>query len=377
MRAFDVLVVGGGPGGSTAARFLRKAGLSVGVLDRASFPRVKLCAGWLSRPVWDALEIRPDDYPRGLWAWERCHVHFGGRAHAIRARGYFIRRYEFDDYLLSTSGAEVVKHPVKTIDRDGDDYVIDGAYRARYLVGAGGTHCPVARALFPRKPRRPVGAQELEFEHPIDAIASYRAGGDGEPELLLHSDLRGYSWNIPKSGWLNVGTGTMDAKAVRTAWADARAAFLDAGHLPPDAERALDRAKGHSYYLFDPAHLDDAADGNALLVGDALGLAQPLTAEGILPAILSGRMAAEAIVDGDPASYPDRLRGHEVLRDYELIYRLREAGASLRGKGGGPGLPRPKAIDRLGQAAVAHGFAWLFSGRPLPGGPIKSLFGRR
>ena len=71
--------------------------------------------------------------------------------------------------------------------------------------------------------------------------------------------------------------------------------------------------KGHTYYLFDPAHLDGAAPGpdatgaGVLLCGDGLGLAQPLTAEGILPAVLSGRLAAEAILAGAPASYPARL----------------------------------------------------------------------
>ncbi len=69
--------------------------------------------------------------------------------------------------------------------------------------------------------------------------------------------------------------------------------------------------KGHTYYLFDPAHLEGAVragtDGQAgavLLCGDSLGLAQPLTAEGILPAVLSGRLAAEAILAGAPAELP-------------------------------------------------------------------------
>ena len=76
----DAIVVGGGPAGSTCARFLVRAGLRVAVLDRAAFPRVKLCAGWLSAPVWDALEMSPRAYPAGLWEWNRCHVAYrGGR----------------------------------------------------------------------------------------------------------------------------------------------------------------------------------------------------------------------------------------------------------------------------------------------------------
>ena len=73
--------------------------------------------------------------------------------------------------------------------------------------------------------------------------------------------------------------------------------------------------------------------------GDSLGLAQPLTAEGILPAIVSGRLAAEAILAGDPASYPARMHAHPVIADYRRIARLRRAiaglGVGARGTNGG------------------------------------------
>lgn len=381
MPNFDAVVVGGGPAGSAAARVLVDGGLRVAVLDRATFPRVKLCAGWLSVPVWDVLERNPENYPGSLWPWERCHVQFGGRRHTVRARGYFIRRYEFDDWLLGESGAEVIQHSVRSVERDGADWIIDGQYRARFLIGAGGTHCPVARALFGKKPKRPVGVQELEFEAGADQVAATRVGYDGEPELLLHEDLRGYSWNIPKSEWLNVGCGTLAAGEVREAWARARDFFQGQEHLPKVAETALDKAKGHSYYLFHPGHLVDCERDGAVLVGDSLGLAQPLTAEGILPAILSGRLAAEAILDGEPHTFAPRMKAHPVIADYTLLFKIREAGASLRkpSNGGGRGRVRvrpPQRLVQLSHSAVAAGFAWMFSGRPLPGRPLVRMLGR-
>ena len=343
------------------------------ILERATFPRVKLCAGWLSVPIWDILELSPSDYTGSLWEWNTCHVHYGGAHHKIRSRGYFIRRYEFDEFLLRRSGAEVIEdYAVKRIERDGDQWVINGEHRARYLVGAGGTHCPVARGLFGAKPRAPVGVQEREFQTDADSIATSRVGADGEPELLLHDDLKGYAWNVPKTEWLNVGCGTTDAREVRAAWTDARGFFEGAGHLPDSASPSLDHMKGHSYYLFDPAHLDDCyhADG-AFLVGDALGLAQPLTAEGILPAVLSGRVCAEAILDAQPATYPGRLRASPVVGDYTLLYRLREAGSALKGRSrstGGRALKPPRFVGDLSKKAVANAFAWMFSGRRVPAG---------
>jgi flavin-dependent dehydrogenase len=436
---YDVVIVGGGPAGSTCARFLTRGGARVAVIDRADFPRVKLCGGWLSTPIWEALGITPRDYSGGLWEWNACHVRFGGVDRTIACRGWFIRRFELDDFLLRQCGAElrlgVTVQEIRRADVDAEpesqeggaghrDHPTGGPWsvagvRARHLVGAAGTHCPVARLLAPPRPMGPVGVQEHEFRADAGAIARSRVGGDGEPELLLHDDLSGYSWNVPKTDWINVGSGTVDPTQVRAAWRRARARFCDAGHVPAESAHQLEpkAMKGHSYYLYDPAHLDGAArvdeggNGGAYLIGDSLGLAQPLTAEGILPAVISGRLLAEAILAGDPASYPARLRAHPVLRDYQRIHGLREVAGALRRTGRSrSSAPAPARSDsasaspepspspeqpdsrspapepagssspfvsatpspaaalaaRLGGRAVASGFAWMFSGASIP-----------
>jgi flavin-dependent dehydrogenase len=378
MLVRDVIVIGGGPAGSTCARVLAKAGLHVAVVDRAQFPRVKLCSGWLSPTIWDVLEMSPYDYPGGRWEWRTCHVRYGGEERAIPCHGWFIRRFEFDDFLLRTSGAELhLGVPVGEIARDGDGLWSVAGLRARHLVGAGGTHCPVARLCEPPRPMGPVGVQEHEFRADPVAVARTRLGRDGEPELLLHDDLSGYSWNVPKTDWLNVGSGTVDPKGVRAAWQIARETFRTAGHLPSDTDGALDAMKGYSYYLYHPEHLrgatrvDADGKGGAYLVGDSLGLAQPITAEGILPAVLSGCLLAEAIVAGEPASYPARLADHPVLADYQRVFRLRETASSLRRRFS-QNSPAPAAapskdfLSRKSRHAVSKGFAWLFSGARLP-----------
>ena len=366
---FDVAIIGGGPAGSTCARALVLGGARVVLLDRAPFPRVKLCAGWLSPAIWDVLQLAPREYPRGLWEWRVCHVHYQGADHAIPGQGWFIRRFEFDDYLLRRSGAELrLDVHVKQLERDADGrWTIalpdGGAIRARYVVGAGGTHCPVARMLAPERPRRAVGVQELELPADPAAVARTRLGRDGEPELLLFDGASGYGWNVPKSDWLNVGCGTLDAGAVRGAWRVTHDHLRAAGHLPPEAETALEHIKGHSYFLYDPAHLGAASRDGALLVGDALGLAHPITAEGILPAAVSGRVAAEAILAGDPDGYAARLARHEVIADYRRVHRLVAAASKLKRRAAA----RPAGLpSRAGRYAVARGFGWLFSGAKLP-----------
>ena len=363
---YDVAIVGGGPAGSTCARALVARGLRVVVIDRSVFPRVKLCAGWLSPAIWDELELSPKQYSRGLWEWSTCHVHFRGKDHAIRGKGWFIRRFEFDEFLLARAGAELRRGHVKQIERDARDNrwslaMPDGTtIRARYLVGAGGTHCPVARMLAPKRNRRALGVQELELQTDRAAVERTRLGRDGEPELVLFDDVGGYGWNVPKSDWLNVGCGTLDASAVHDAWKVTQDHLRAANHIPQEVEPELEHLKGHSYFLYDPVHLERAAQDNALLVGDSLGLAHPVTGEGILPAVVSARVAAEAILADDVASYPARLARHEVIADYRRVHRIVGAMGKLKRRTASSG------SSTFGRSAVAHGFGWMFSGSKLP-----------
>jgi flavin-dependent dehydrogenase len=388
---YDVLIIGGGPAGSSCARGLTAGGASVAIVDRAVFPRMKLCGGWVSGRIWDALELAPREYPGGLWEWHTCHVHHRGESRAVPCHGWFIRRFELDDFLLGRSGAALhLGVDVRDIARDEQGLWSIEGLRGRHLVGAGGTHCPVARLWPPPRRNGPVGAQENEFAADRAAIARARIGGDGEPELYLHDDLDGYSWNVPKTDWLNLGSGTADPKLARRAWQTARAHFSAAGHLPDPAPRELDSMKGHTYYLYDPIHLQGAARaaadgaGSVLLCGDSLGLAHPLTAEGILAAVISGRIAAEAILAGAPESYAGRLAGHPVLADYGRVFRLRQAAISRTPRRARTGEPtdrgrirervwRAPRMSRLGRRAIARGFAWMFSGARLPAPRLLDL----
>ena len=368
--SYDVAIIGGGPAGSTCARTLVAGGARVVVIDQASFPRVKLCAGWLSPGIWDVLQLSPGEYPRGLWRWNTCHVRYQGKDHAFPGNGWFIRRFELDDFLLHRSGAELrLGVHVKQLEQTAGDgrwsvSLPNGeTISARYLVGAGGTHCPVARLLAPARPRRAVGVQELELHADPAAIARTRLGRDGEPELVLFDDVGGYGWNVPKSDWINVGCGTLDASAVRAAWKSTRDYLHVAGHVPPEADTELDHVKGHSYFLYHPSHLETASRDNVLLVGDSLGLAHPITAEGILPAAVSGRCAAEAILANDADGYAARLAREPVIADYRRVHRLVGAASKVKERSG----TRTSGISsRVGRYVVARGFAWMFSGARLP-----------
>jgi menaquinone-9 beta-reductase len=301
MRSCDVLIVGAGPAGSTAAWQLKRAGADVLVLDRERFPRTKLCAGWITPEVVRELAMDMGSYPHRLLTFPRLRVHVGRLHVPIACVQHSIRRFEWDAWLLERSGAPVEQHNVRHIAVVDGGYVIDDAYRCRYLIGAGGTRCPVYRELFRELNPRAGELQIVTLEHEIQH--DWR---DGDCHLwFFEQGLPGYSWYVPKErGWLNVGVGAiaerMKARGqdIRTHWAHL-AATLE-GDLAPGAQY---EPTGYSYYL--RGAVDVVRRDNAFITGDAAGLATRDLGEGIGPAIRSGLRAARAILAGEPYRLDD------------------------------------------------------------------------
>ena len=309
----DVLIVGGGPGGSSCAWKLRQAGADVMVMDKAVFPRDKVCAGWITPQVVADLQLDLDEYSRRRILQPitgfRAGVIGGFRDVTTtydRTVSYGIRRCEFDDYLLTRSRARVrLGEPVSKIQREGTGWVVSDRIRAAMLVGAGGHFCPVARALNPQEAGGPlVAAQEAEFPlEPADAFSV-----DSEtPELYFSADLQGYGWCFRKGNYLNVGLGLLDRHQCSSA-AREFVSFLKAlGRIPRNANW---KWRGHAYLLAEPHARRVSSDG-VLLLGDAAGLAYPQSGEGIRPAIESGLMAASTIANAAGAYSRDRLEPYE------------------------------------------------------------------
>ena len=166
MQTFETIIVGGGPAGSSCAWMLKKQNRDVALLDASAFPRTKLCAGWVTPKVLADLDLSPDVVP-GLVELNKMNLHWKSskRSFPMPSKQYSIRRSEFDHFLLKRSNVTTIEHRVRNIHHDGEYYIIDNAFRCTYLVGAGGTQCPVKKSLFPEIQQRRDGialARELE-----------------------------------------------------------------------------------------------------------------------------------------------------------------------------------------------------------------------
>ncbi|MEW6405321.1 MAG: NAD(P)/FAD-dependent oxidoreductase, partial [Chloroflexota bacterium] len=309
MSQYDVLIIGGGPAGAACAWRLRQGNVNCLVLDKAAFPRQKPCAGWIPPKVLTDLDFEPSEYPYGFTTFPALHISIRGFPFILPGKQHAIRRFEFDAWLLARSGATFEEHHVKNIKRTGDSYIIDGEYSGKFLVGAGGTHCPVYHTQFkaagPRDESSRIVAQEDEFPYPWK---------DKRCRLwFLENGLPGYAWYVPKAnGYVNVGvggnSGSMKARGenIKNHWR----------YLVEKLEK-LGLVKGHDFQPVAHVYhlhrkLPEVRRENVFLVGDAAGLATLDMGEGIGPAVRSGLLAAEAILGGGDYSL-DELSKYSLL----------------------------------------------------------------
>jgi geranylgeranyl reductase family protein len=356
-RVADVLVVGAGPAGSAAAYWLATAGLDVAVLEKASFPREKVCGDGLTPRAVAALDaMGVDTSPAAGWVRHRgLRVHGGGQVVEVEWPqlaswpdfGLIRTRRELDQLLArhaAAAGARVHENVTVTdplLDDAGRVVGVQAAagddrapqtWRSRLVVSAEGLSGRLAKTLgLLRREDRPLGV----------AVRRYVRTPRGEDDLLdisfdLTADgpsresMPGYGWVFGMGdGTANVGFGLLDAR--RSADADHRAVLRGwLATLPPEwevgEETAVTPVRGAGLPM--ALHRQPAYTRGLLLAGDSVGAVNPFNGEGISYAMETGRMAADTAVEALAAAegpareavlrrYPERLAaeygGHHRL----------------------------------------------------------------
>ncbi len=321
---YDAIVVGAGPGGATAAYGLAKAGLRVLLLEKEKLPRYKTCGGGLTAKVRGALDF---DFSPAVEATIRhISIAYGAeRTRIASASAWCVMRDKFDALLAeraASAGAELRDgSPVTQIDFDEEGATVSTRgerERAAFVVGADGANGIVRRAAGLPPHRRMAVALEAEMDAPSEALDAWRD--------TLHLDFSaiswGYAWIFPKAEHLSVGIGELvqsrsgNLKRLLARYVDSESTLRGArdrlmrGHRVP-----LGGEFGRYHAL------------RALLVGDAAGVADPFSAEGIYYAIRSGQVAAEELARAfrqgqvDLAEYTRRIN-LEINADLSYAWAL-------------------------------------------------------
>ena len=322
---YDTIVCGGSLAGSAAAVTLARRGRSVAVLDKASFPRSKLCGGLLTWKSVRLLESLFGETPQSLTeAGVINHVsdHYCiATFDAVLARGtmsypfHFIDRTALDDRLLvhaRRAGANVMEGAeVAACDPDSGEVVLKSGetLRGRHVIGADGAHS-VVRASFPgvdARRMRELTAATIEVNIPLDRFPRPVA----DPELYIGFLDAGYGWVFPNRD--KVVVGICGLRGTDTRFAELFGAYLDFLGVDPTA---TGRRRGHP--LPYGSYLDDPTHGLALLAGDAGGFVEPLFGEGIFFALCTGMYAGQAVADALDGGHAPGPAYAERLRKYIL-----------------------------------------------------------
>ncbi len=325
-QSYDLLVLGSGPAGSAAAITAAQAGLSVALIDKSAFPRDKLCGGGLTgrsvRYMAEVFGMTPDTAL--FLPSTQFRLTFAGRVIGHEAEAPVLQmtmRRDFDAalHVRAQSSGVTVFAPVKLsqIDTDAPSVTLsDGrCLRGRILIGADGANSAVARALYGR------AFDPAEIGFGLEVELDRELTEDNTTEIDLGAAHWGYGWVFPKNGSITLGVGGVHAKNP-----DMKAHFRNylAQHAPQfDAEKL--RCKGA--FLPFGAYRKTPGRGPVLLAGDAAGLVDPITGEGIAWAMKSGQFAgqaaAEALQSGTPpmAAYMARL-GY-IHREMAAARRIR------------------------------------------------------
>ena len=295
---FEVIIAGGGPSGAITAYHLAKAGVKVAVFEAKTFPREKACGGGLQARVSRNLPFDISPVLRG--SLRGLSLSFGLRHPFTRKWSdplvYSVLRSEFDEYLLTRAveAGAVVKQGcrIRNVDvKDDEDPVIhtdDGVFSAPFLIGADGANSIVGQHLNDRNNFFWQAAVYCEIP---DEFLKDRVE-DSCMRVDWGSLPSGYAWSFPKYGSVNVGAGgpVQFAKMFKPYVAR----FVESIDIVKPA--FLPKVKFSGHHLPTLTSKTRVSGDRVLLVGDAGGLVEPFTGEGISFACQSARIAADCLL---------------------------------------------------------------------------------
>lgn len=315
-NSYDVIVVGAGPAGSSAAHVLAKQGVRVLLLEKARMPRYKPCGAGLVPRALKSLPFDVSDVVEHKCCTAELNLIDAGMKFTVERRSPIVSmtmREKFD-YLLyrkaEEAGADVrdacsAEAFTQEADRVDVQTSSRGKASARFVVICDGALGRVAYLAGWKEETRTL-IPLLEWEVFVPQAVFERFSGRARFDFGFFPS--GYAWIFPKNGHLSIGLGGKKRLP---------------GGLRPVLERYMkesgvdqvDRIEKHGYVIPLSARTDTMVRGRMILAGDSAGFVDPITAEGITFAIRSGQLAGRAIIDGDFKEEEVEQRYNTLLND--------------------------------------------------------------
>lgn len=297
---YDVIITGSGPSGAIAAYFLAKNGLSVAILEKEKLPRYKTCGGGV---VARALNLIPFELnPVFEKAYNKVALNFpvdNLRFEITKDQPfvYMTMRDSLDHLLVKRAvekGARLCeKEKVKSLEWKENEIHIQTnhtRFNCRYLIAADGALSRIAKMVGWKDSRTLIPA--LEYETTVSSKSFERFSR--APQFDIGVAPHGYGWVFPKKNHLSIGVGGLSPRKLRINLKNFASQYFDVLRL----NGSVQSISAHGYQIPISPRKEGFVKKNVLLTCDAGGFADPVTAEGISNALLSGKLAAFALYEG-------------------------------------------------------------------------------
>ena len=293
---FDAVIVGAGPSGAHLGYILARKGMRVALVDRKTFPRDKLCGGFLSTKTLELLRKNYSHLDFASFSLNKVSANYeldSIASFGLNADTCIIKRQEFDYYLVREAALEGVTTffgvPFHSVNFDSNEVCLaDGTILSfKILIGADGVNSRL-RNLMGLSPNKKGFCMETRI--PIDLLKETNPSRDRSISVYFEKQYDGYGWIFPDQNEAVVGLGKLTNVSSEKEIIKKYHQFVN---------RVAYKCTQKSFGAYVPAGdnpiLGDPAHENICLIGDAAGLIDPITGEGIYFALLSAEILSNAI----------------------------------------------------------------------------------
>lgn len=297
MKHFDVAIIGSGPSGASTAFYLGKQGISTVIIEKETLPRYKTCGGGFVNRGRKNMPFEIDEVIESEFFAVDSYFN-NGKIHYQSAKETpiitMIMRDAFDNLIVEKAkefGVTLLEnHTLKSIDFLNDSTVLNtsqGQISANFIIAADGVLSPTAKmAGWKEDTRKLIPALEYEVEVSAEDFKRLSKNVRFDIDAVPY----GYAWSFPKKNHLSLGV--LTTKKGKINLKEYYKKYLQTLGI-----KEIIKEDAHGFQIPIAPRTDGFVKNNVFLIGDAAGFAEPITAEGISNAILSGKYVAEAIIE--------------------------------------------------------------------------------